>query len=201
MKCQRIIICTNISQLSEKRLVLNSLLNCEMLMYKLLWSCMGFVMCTAHVTFTNLKCTFLNESLGEFKICRIRAVNRTHKYISMYAKPKIILDDITGNMKIMRFDYGYKPFFIDITIDVCKYLKNPQNVIVTTFYNTFKKMSNINHTCPYKHDVIIDKVWTGNLENDFSRYLPIPNGDYAIYCTFNVSNVELVKIFIYVRKS
>ncbi|KAH8301929.1 hypothetical protein KR044_000960, partial [Drosophila immigrans] len=154
----------------------------------------------AHVTFTNLKCAYLNETYGEFRVCRIRAVNRTHKYISLYEKLNVKINNLKGNLKVMRYDNGYKPFFIDITIDVCKFLKNPQNVFITTFFNTFRKTSNINHTCPYEHDIIIDKVWTGNLEDDFSKYIPIPNGDYAIFLTFNTNNIEFVKVVIYIRK-
>lgn len=50
----------------------------------------------AHVTFTNLKCNFTNNKIGEFQYCQIKAVNRTHKYISIYAKifPKSI-DNVT----------------------------------------------------------------------------------------------------------
>lgn len=42
--------------------------------------------CLSHVTFSNLKCNFANISLGEYQECAIKAVNRTHKYISIYAK-------------------------------------------------------------------------------------------------------------------
>ncbi|KAH8301927.1 hypothetical protein KR044_000958, partial [Drosophila immigrans] len=155
----------------------------------------------AHVTFTNLKCSYANETCGEFNICHIKAVNRTHKYISINGKANVILDNITGNLKVMRYDYGYKPFFIDISVDICKFLKNPQNVILITFFNTFRKSSNMNHTCPFDHAIIVDKLWTGNLEDGFGRYLPIPNGDYVIFLTFYTNKVELAKVAVYIRKS
>ncbi|KAH8365895.1 hypothetical protein KR093_007005 [Drosophila rubida] len=157
--------------------------------------------CVAHVTFTNLKCTFSNESYGEFKVCHIKAVNRTHKYISVYQTLNIVIDNVIGNLKVMRFDNGYKPYFIDVTIDICKFLKYPKNPIAIVFYKIFKKDSNMNHTCPYDHDIIVDKVWTGNLESDLGRYLPIPNGDYAIYATFYHDSIEFNTVNIYIRKS
>ncbi|KAH8301928.1 hypothetical protein KR044_000957, partial [Drosophila immigrans] len=178
-----------------------------------------FYQCVAHVTFTNLKCSLTNETYGEITLCHIKAVNRTHKYVSVKVKLNIIMD----NIFVMRYDYGYKPFFIDISIDICKFLKNPQNAFMNVFYNTFRETSNINHTCPYtvskiinlieliqnikinsifelQNDIIVDKVWTGNLEDDFSKFLPIPNGDYAIFVTFYKINVELAKVVIYLRK-
>ncbi|KAH8301930.1 hypothetical protein KR044_000959, partial [Drosophila immigrans] len=153
-----------------------------------------------HVTFTNLKCIYLNETYGEFKWCHIKAVNRTHKYISLYEKLNLIIYNLKGNLKIMRYDNGYKPFFIDITFDICKFLKSPQNIFITTFYNTFKKASNINHTCPFDHDIIIDKLWSGNLEDNFAKFLPIPNGDYAVFFNFYTNNIEFVKVIVYIRK-
>ncbi|XP_051859433.1 uncharacterized protein LOC117566739 [Drosophila albomicans] len=101
----------------------------------------------------------------------------------------------------MRFDNGYKPFFIDITYDLCKFLKDPQNVIVMAFYNTFKERSNMNHTCPYDHDIIVDKVWTGNLEQGFARFLPTPNGDFAIFLTFYTNNKVFSQINLYLKKT
>lgn len=39
----------------------------------------------AHVTFTNLKCNFTDRQIGNFQHCHIKAVNRTHKYVSVHA--------------------------------------------------------------------------------------------------------------------
>lgn len=52
------------------------------------------------------------------------------------------------NLKVMRYDQGYKPFFVDITFDVCQFLKNQQNPIIKFFYEVYKDNSNVNHTCP-----------------------------------------------------
>ncbi|XP_062133882.1 uncharacterized protein LOC133844070 [Drosophila sulfurigaster albostrigata] len=172
-----------------------------MLKYFLIWSSLGFLVCVAHITFTNLKCSFANETYGEIKLCRIKAVNRTHKYLSLHISLNTILDNLNGNLKLMRFDNGYKPFFIDITYDICKFLKDPQNIFVKAFYNTFKERSNMNHTCPYEHDVIVDKVWTGNLEQGFGRFLPTPNGDFALLFTLYTNNNAFAHFNLYLRKT
>lgn len=52
-------------------------------------------------------------------------------------------------IQMMRNDHGYKPFFINITFDACKYLLNLRHPVVNLFYTTLKQHSNMNHTCPY----------------------------------------------------
>lgn len=49
----------------------------------------------------------------------------------------------------MRYDHGYKPFFIDVTIDGCSFMKNQRHPLVNLFYREIKDYTNMNHTCPY----------------------------------------------------
>ncbi|KAH8301932.1 hypothetical protein KR044_000961, partial [Drosophila immigrans] len=155
--------------------------------------------CVAHVTFTNLKCIPLNETYGKFEVCRIKAVNRTHKYLSLHETFNVILYNLKMNIKVLRFNHGYKPFFFDLTFDACKYLKNQNDRIINLFFNTFKKRSNLNHTCPYNHDLIVDKFWTGNHEAKFHKYIPIPNGDYVFIATLYIYNYELLAVYTYLK--
>lgn len=79
--------------------------------------CINFVtqMGLSHVTFTNLKCNPYNPEYVNFPICQIKAVNRTHKYMSIYTHffqlPIItswVSDSMTQkyvNSLIMRFIY------------------------------------------------------------------------------------------------
>jgi len=52
-------------------------------------------------------------------------------------------------IQFRRFDSGYKPFLYDLSYDGCKFMKTQKNVLVKTFYRTFQRNTNINHTCPY----------------------------------------------------
>ncbi|EDW17450.2 uncharacterized protein LOC6581232 [Drosophila mojavensis] len=171
-----------------------------MLKWFVLWSAVTFLMCTAHVAFTNLKCNFIDKSYGDFQYCYIKAVNRTHKYISIYAKmvPQS-LNNIWVNIQLLRKSNGYKPFFTPNSFDVCKFLKKPNNPLLLSYYNMFKECSNLNHTCPYDHDLIIDRFYTGDHELSFARYLPIPHGDYIVAITFLVRNAEVAQVKLYVK--
>ncbi|XP_062135920.1 uncharacterized protein LOC133845469 [Drosophila sulfurigaster albostrigata] len=153
-----------------------------------------------HVTYTNLKCILRNSTILAFQNCYIKAVNRTHKYIAIHINNySRDVFNVSMNIKVLRFNHGYKPFFFDITFDACKYMKTQNDPIVNLFFNSFKHASNLNHTCPFNHDIIVDKLWTGNHEVDFLKYLPVPNGDYMLPFTVYSNNLELLTIQVFVH--
>ncbi|KRK05240.1 LOW QUALITY PROTEIN: uncharacterized protein Dyak_GE28327 [Drosophila yakuba] len=147
-----------------------------------------FVTVFNHVTFTNLKCETRDEKFCNFQKCFIKAVNRTLKYIDI----RVILyqkaNNVTTKKKLMRHNHNlyHKPFFLDITFDVCKILKNPQQSVVKNMYEIYKNSSNINHTCQYENDIIVDHVWTGKLESDIVKYIFMIDGDYTKWSVYNV---------------
>ncbi|XP_044250387.1 uncharacterized protein dls [Drosophila takahashii] len=160
------------------------------------------MMCIGHVTFTNLNCSSYNLDYLSFPTCQIKAVNRTHKYINIYTKlNELPIVESWVHVKFRRFDNGYKPFFLDLSYDACKFLKQQKNIVARTFYRTFQSSSNMNHTCPYNHDIIVNKLFTGNLEAEFGRFIPIPNGAYAIFTEWTTKNISRASIKIYIRIS
>ncbi|KAH8300718.1 hypothetical protein KR059_000543, partial [Drosophila kikkawai] len=159
-----------------------------------------------HVSFTNLKCESFDKKFCQFDACYIKAVNRTHKYIDLYAKLMVLpIQNVEIKLEPMRYDNGYNPFLLAMTFDLCKYMRNPSArsmIFLREIHKTFLNATNMNHTCPYDHDIIIDKFFTGNLEKGISRYLPIPNGDYAIFTKWYVRNIprSTVKIYFKITK-
>ncbi|XP_062135917.1 uncharacterized protein LOC133845467 isoform X3 [Drosophila sulfurigaster albostrigata] len=109
------------------------------------------------------------------------------------------INNATVNIKLMRDNHGYKPYFFNLTFDGCNYMKNQKNPFINLFYKPLKETSSFNHSCPYGEEIIVDKLWTGNLEVDFLKYLPISNGNYAIFFTIYVYNVELFYVHIYLQ--
>ncbi|XP_043068601.1 uncharacterized protein dls [Drosophila bipectinata] len=159
-------------------------------------------MCMSHVTFTNLKCHSYNVKYSIFPTCQIKAVNRSHKYLNINVKLfKLPINDVWLKVKFMRFDNGYKPVFFDLSYDACKFLKDNNNPLARLFYNTFRNSSNMNHSCPYNHDILVDKLWTGNLEKGFATYVPIRNGDFAIFTEWITNKVPRSSVKIYFRIS
>ncbi|XP_026832924.1 uncharacterized protein LOC6544810 [Drosophila erecta] len=163
--------------------------------------CFLLQLSTAHVSFTNLKCEVIDSKFGIFEMCRIKAVNRTHKYIDMDLKLNMLpINNIMLKIETRRYDNGYRPFFMSMTFDFCKYMRHPNQrsmIFLKELHSTFINSSNLNHTCPYNNDILVNKFWTGNLEMAFLRYLPVPNGDYAIFSTWYSSNVPRVLVKLY----
>ncbi|XP_005185578.1 uncharacterized protein LOC101895085 [Musca domestica] len=80
------------------------------------------------------------------------------------------------NMAIYKRASGYRPFLYNVTNDICKFFQHPYRYpVLRVLLSTFMKNSNINHTCPYDHDIIVkDLVFD---EHMFSL-LPLPDGEY-----------------------
>ncbi|XP_051859565.1 uncharacterized protein LOC117566740 [Drosophila albomicans] len=109
------------------------------------------------------------------------------------------INNATVNIKLMRDNHGYKPYFFNLTFDGCNYMKNQKSPFINLFYKPLKETSSFNHSCPYGHDIIVDKLWTGNHEADFLKYLPVPNGDYMLPFTVYSNNLELLTIQVFVH--
>lgn len=45
----------------------------------------------------------------------------------------------------------------------------------------------------------MDKLWTGNLEKEFVRYIPIPHGDYALYTEWTTNEIPHASIKVYFK--
>ncbi|XP_044570550.1 uncharacterized protein LOC123257092 [Drosophila ananassae] len=156
-----------------------------------------------HVTFTNLKCEMFDRKFGKFEKCYIRAVNRTHKYIDIYTKLyKLPIDNVTIELEPMHYNNGYKSFLLGMKVDACKYLSNPRHpslFLLRELHATIENVSNMNHTCPFDHDIKVEKMWTGNLEKGFLKFLPIPNGDYAIFGKWFTYNIPRANVNVYFK--
>ncbi|XP_022216618.2 uncharacterized protein LOC111070405 [Drosophila obscura] len=96
-----------------------------------------------------------------------------------------------------RFN-GYKPFLYNITVNACKFFANPKSSPVAKFfYESVVTFSNINHSCPYNHDIIVDKVPVEFINHRFTQILQFPEGDYLIeaYWYRSGSLIAVTKVY------
>ncbi|KRJ97120.1 uncharacterized protein Dyak_GE28855 [Drosophila yakuba] len=129
---------------------------------------------------TNIQCKSLDKDFALIENCFLKSVNRSYKYISI--KVNLLQKPVT-NVKVHFGLYqrlnGYKPFLYNITLDACKFLKSPKsNPVALYFYNYFKNFSNMQHPCPYDHDIIVDKMSYDSINNMATKVLPFPEGNY-----------------------
>ncbi|XP_043649710.1 uncharacterized protein LOC122617790 isoform X1 [Drosophila teissieri] len=134
------------------------------------------------VEFTNVQCESLDKDFVLFEYCFLKSVNRSFKYVSVKGKLlQIPITKVKLQITLYKRVNSYMPFLYNITFDGCRFLKstNP-NPITLFFHNIFKDYSNINHTCPYNHDLVLDKMPYHSVNNKFTKILPFPEGNYML---------------------
>ncbi|XP_058986211.1 uncharacterized protein LOC131806264 [Musca domestica] len=141
---------------------------------------------TFHVTafgvkmrFTNLKCENLRPDFSVFKECRLTVVKRD--IISLNFNVKLLKPPVTNVTVILSFfkKYsGYRPYIYNLTVDFCKFMKNTSRYpYAKLFLDAILKDSNVNHTCPFDHNIIVKDLI---LDESKFKYFPIPSGDYML---------------------
>ncbi|XP_044314482.1 uncharacterized protein LOC123037502 [Drosophila rhopaloa] len=146
---------------------------------------------------TNIKCSTLDNSFCTIEYCYIKPINRTYKYVSL--KVNLLKTPVTKiNFAVYKWANGYLPFLYNLTVDSCRFLKNTDaNPIAKFFYELIKSHSNMNHTCPYDHDVIIDKLSTDFLSNQFTNVLPVPEGKYMVKSNVFAYDILRARVDVY----
>ncbi|XP_016950746.1 uncharacterized protein LOC108025002 [Drosophila biarmipes] len=132
--------------------------------------------------FTNIECVAEDTLFCAIEYCYIKPINRTYKYISFKAKLfKTPVTKIKLNFALYKRLNGYLPFLYNITLDSCRFLNNTSSQpIAKFFYELLRSHSNMNHSCPYNHDLILDKLSAGFLNFQFTEVLPFPEGKYML---------------------
>ncbi|KPU72870.1 uncharacterized protein Dana_GF28102 [Drosophila ananassae] len=153
------------------------------------------------VEFTNIKCTSPDLEHVSFDYCYLKSVNRTYKYLSlkgiMYKKP---VSNVKVTFALLKKFSGYKPFLYNITVDACKSLRNPNaNPVFAFFYGFYHDFSNLNHTCPYNHDVIVEKLPISHVDHQFSKLLAFPTGEYQFFTDWFIKGINRATVRIYFR--
>ncbi|KRF98626.1 uncharacterized protein Dwil_GK28319 [Drosophila willistoni] len=89
---------------------------------------------------------------------------------------------------------GYKPTLYNFTADACKFMASKtKNPLYNYFYGFIAGYTNMNHTCPYDHDLIVEKVAIGYINHLVVDVLPIPSGDHAVYMTWYAYAGEVLR--------
>ncbi|XP_017057385.1 uncharacterized protein LOC108098764 [Drosophila ficusphila] len=149
--------------------------------------------------FANVKCTSLDKEFDEFEYCYIKSVNRSYKYVSLKVN---LLQTPIRKVKLQVGLYkkfsGYRPFMYNVTVDLCRFFKNPKsNPFIDYFFSFLRPYSNINHTCPYDNDLMIDKLPIGFVQHQTSIVLPFPEGEYFVESRWIAYDIQRAVVRIY----
>ncbi|KRF97528.1 uncharacterized protein Dwil_GK28306 [Drosophila willistoni] len=158
----------------------------------------GLTKINAKFEFKNAKCTSLDKSFLEFDGCYLKSVNRTYKYITVKTKIfKLPLKSLSVNIELFKRLNGYKPFLFNFTVDACRFLANHRNSFNQYFYDLIGPYSNVNHSCPINHDIIVDKLPIAYLNHMVTTVLPMPEGTYCMHSVWSANGKERVDMNIF----
>ncbi|XP_017020929.1 uncharacterized protein [Drosophila kikkawai] len=151
------------------------------------------------VEFTNIKCTSLDTDFTDIDYCFLKSVNRSYKYLSLKIKLfKTPITKVKVNVELMKRYSGYKPFLYNVTVDACQFLKNTKsNPIAFYLHGFFREFSNMNHTCPFDHDLIVEKLSVDRINRHVTEVLPFPTGDYLFRSNWIAYDINRAKVDVY----
>ncbi|XP_062136044.1 uncharacterized protein LOC133845570 [Drosophila sulfurigaster albostrigata] len=144
----------------------------------LLWITIFFLM--ARGKFKTLNCQLYDPKLGNFSKCEIKAVSRTKNIINVNFDIFNTIRAATIEVGIFKRENGWHPYLYSFSIDACKFIKKPYNVVAILGFEYIKPYSNLNHTCPYMAGTsLIVKGFQVDIDQFRVRF-PVPNGEYGL---------------------
>ncbi|XP_030080879.1 uncharacterized protein LOC111593953 [Drosophila hydei] len=154
---------------------------------------------SVNLEFNNVKCLTHDKEYLEYEYCFLKSINRTYKYFSLKTMiHQLPVRSVKVEFKIIRRDTRNIFEQIKGSINGCKFLKNGQNPIARFLFSTFASYSNINHTCPYNHDIILEKLPVQYVSNVIQNF--IPDGPYLLNISWYTENIARADVIVYFTK-
>ncbi|KAH8330342.1 hypothetical protein KR067_001571, partial [Drosophila pandora] len=126
--------------------------------------------------FSNFVCQSYNASSTIVNYCRLKAVSRDRVVLHYNATFLHPIHTAAVRLKAFKRESGFKPWLLETTIDCCRYMRKTYNPLARLVYKTVKEFTNINHSCPYEGDQIVNGFYV----KPELIILPVPSGTYMI---------------------
>ncbi|CAD7006277.1 unnamed protein product [Ceratitis capitata] len=150
-----------------------------------------------HISFNNIQCQSNDEKYFQFSQCDLKLQKRGYNELNIYGKLLKTADNITVKAELFRKTNGYTPFIYKFTLDFCDLKRFPQRQpVMSMFFKYLERNSNLNHTCPYDHDIILKNFV---MPDDVLKLLPYPKGDYMVQLGFAAYNQWIISVKAFVK--
>ncbi|EDW28018.1 GL27206 [Drosophila persimilis] len=127
--------------------------------------------------YKNIKCKCYEKSYCEFKKCELKVLGRGIVGLNMHVQAKQLPMNRVKVTTFQRFN-GFRPNMYNISVDICDFFKHKKRFpFFNLMYDPLRNFSNFNHSCPYNHDIIINRMV---LNDQMLNKLPVPNGFYKL---------------------
>ncbi|XP_016927499.3 uncharacterized protein [Drosophila suzukii] len=162
---------------------------------------MGPIVLRGHVEFNNVHCLVRDRKFMDFEYCYLKSVNRSYKYLSLKTKFfQLPIESCMTKFQLRMRENKRILYNFDIKVDACKFLRDPdKHVLANWVYQTFAPFSNMNHTCPYTQDVVIDRLPVHHV-NKLVQTI-IPDGRYFMNTTWVTDGITRADVVLYITKA
>ncbi|KAI8115786.1 hypothetical protein CVS40_12058 [Lucilia cuprina] len=129
--------------------------------------------------FTNIKCLEYDKPFASIQICKLKLVARAVVAMNLHVKlHQVPVNNVSIHVELLKKFSGYRPFLYNGTADFCQLMKNGKRFpFLNIFMHMLTNSSNINHTCPYDHDIIVKNLI---IKDQMFQKFPLPQGDYFL---------------------
>ncbi|XP_075167432.1 uncharacterized protein LOC142239531 [Haematobia irritans] len=148
------------------------------------------------VQLTDMVCTTIDKTFSHFNHCLLEP-DGSGKSLSLEVNiKKLPLTNLFMQMEFSRLEMRTTVAILNNTWDVCKFLNSINKYrALRIFYDIMKDYSNINHSCPYTHDIRVVK-FSPKVD---SFPIPLPAGKYKLKNTYIVdakNRLSVALIFV-----
>nr|XP_017027572.1 uncharacterized protein LOC108078299 [Drosophila kikkawai] len=134
--------------------------------------------------FKSLHCNIYDPSIGEFPLCRIKALNRYKNTISVTFRSKKHQEKIMVRLEALKRVNGWRPFLYNITFDLCNFMEKRNNFYVNLAFSYLEPYLKLNYSCPLKvNDIIKCEKLQFDMEKIRARF-PVETGEYGLRMGF-----------------
>ncbi|XP_013115375.1 uncharacterized protein LOC106092962 [Stomoxys calcitrans] len=138
------------------------------------------------------KCQSQDPSFATFELCNWTRSPQNLPALSFHINLlQLPITSIKLQAQAM-YIYRLRPVqLVNTTWDLCRILKNPKrHFAFARLYSVFGPHLNINHSCPYNHDLIGSNIDFDRSEMPF----PVPVGKYTFKASFNTNGGKQFEI-------
>ncbi|KAI8128923.1 hypothetical protein CVS40_1779 [Lucilia cuprina] len=128
----------------------------------------------AQVMWKNVSCHSTDEKYSKFEYCELRK-NKTNNLSELSLYLKLLKVPVTDFKFQIAFSFKTMktPINFNTTWDICEFMENKKRFnSLKKFYRMISDYTNINHTCPYDHDMFIANL--GSMESE--KNIPLISG-------------------------
>ncbi|XP_039954152.1 uncharacterized protein LOC120770616 [Bactrocera tryoni] len=146
------------------------------------------------IRFTKLLCNSTHP-MTVYEKCHIE---RVHNITTITIRQKLLqpIYRVQANISIIHLSKSLnRVLYTFNNVDACAFILRRRNPVLRLLFTHFQKFSNINHSCPFKDHLIVDRFAISDIQ---VARLPILAGEYALLTAWKLNGVHAAYTNVFV---